>query len=351
MTPHPEVTQFKVGVIGASGRLGTLMIEKAKELGLDVSAIASRPCDGWPSGIGYLHHADPANWSALIPELQKLDALVIAAPLASNELHRIALDSGCHVVDVGISETVIRGSLAFDDLARQRGLSIVLMAGLAPGLSGLLARDMALRFPAAQFVDVTLLQSARGTAGKRGVRDMLDMLTDTTLSQITQVHACHSETQPEAQWSAFSLPTPETAFVAHEAPLPKIRYHTLFDAAFMNRAIRVLRKVRRVSFPAYQSIRNSAAAAKSKQKMPRDEQACLAAVATSVDGSCLGRVDHVIASDYEATAEVAAVFAKLACSGELPAGAGHPADFTDWSTFIPRLALNFGRSTAQAVPR
>jgi hypothetical protein len=347
--PHPQVKRFKAGVIGASGRLGTLMTEKVRKLGLEVSAIASRPCDGWPSDIGYLHHADPANWSALIPEIQNLDVLVIAAPLASNDLHRIALDNGCHVVDAGISEPVIRDSLALDDLARQRGLSIVLMAGLAPGLSGLLARDMALRFPTAQSVDITLLQSSRGTAGKRGVSDMLDMLTDPKLSQITQVHACHYEAQSDSQWSAFSLPTPETVFLAHEGLTPEIRYHTLFDAAFMNRAIRLLRKVRGISLPAYCSIRNLAATAKSKQERPKDERACLAAVATTVDGTALGRVVHVIASDYSATAEVAAVFAKLACSGKLLAGAGHPADFTSWSTLIPRLASSFGASVAQSV--
>ena len=92
-----------------------------------------------------------------------------------------------------------------------------------------------------------------------------------------------------------------------------------------------------------------AAAAKSRQAMPSDERASLAAVATADDGTRLGWVDNVIASDYSATAEVAATFAKLASSGELSAGAGHPATFIDWSTLIPQLAANFGTSTAQTA--
>ena len=339
---HPRVSPFKAGVIGASGRLGTLMVEKAAELGFDVMAIASRRCDDWPLGIRYLPHADPNNWLAIIPELAELEVLIIAAPLASNALHRVALDNHCNVVDVGILETVIHASLALGSTAKERGLSIVLMAGLAPGLSGLLAQDMALRYPSAQAVDVTLFQSVRGTAGKHGVRDMLDMLTNTKLSQITQLHACFSARQSERQRQAFSLPTPETVFLAPEASMPAIRFHTLFDAAFMNRAIRMLRDVRDISPGVYRLIRNLVAAAKSKQGQPSDERACLAAVATGGDGTLLGRADYVIASDYSATAGVATMLAKLACSRELSPGVGHPADFTNWSSLVRRLGSNLG---------
>ena len=342
--PHSRVDAFKAGVIGAAGRLGTLMVEKAAGLGFDVTAIASRPGDGWPKGIRYLHHANANNWSAIIPELAELDVLIIAAPLTSNALHRIALDNDCHVVDVGISETVIHASLALGSTAKERGLSIVLMAGLAPGLSGLLAQDMVLQYPAAQVVDVTLLQSVRGTAGKQGVCDMLDLLTNTTLSHITQVHDSRSARPSERECQAFSLPTPETVFLAAEASTPSIRFHTLFDAPFMNWAIRVLRDVRDISPPAYRLVRNLAAAVKSKQALPSDERACLAAVATGADGTLLGRADYVIASDYAATAEVAMTLAKLACSAELSAGVGHPADFTNWSS----LSRHLGSSVTQS---
>lgn len=342
--PRSRAEPFKAGVIGAAGRLGTLMVEKAAGLGFVVTAIASRHCDGWPKGIRYLHHANPNNWSAIIPELAELDVLIIAAPLTSNALHRIALDNDCNVIDVGISETVVRAALALGSTAEERGLSIVLMAGLAPGLSGLLAQDMVLQYPAAQIVDVTLLQSVRGTAGKQGVCDMLDLLTNTTLSQITQVHDSLSARPSERQCQAFSLPTPETVFLGAEASTPSIRFHTLFDAPFMNRAIRALRVVRDIFPPAYRSIRNLVATAKSKQALPSDEQARLAAVARGADGTLLGRADYVIASDYAATADVAMTLAKLACSAELSAGAGHPADFTTWSSLARHLGSSVTRS-------
>lgn len=180
--------------------------------------------------------------------------------------------------------------------------------------------------PSAEAIDVTLVKSARGTAGAQGVRDML---TDRSRSPLTRVSDCNPAGQAEPPRRAFALPTAETVFLSPGPASPAIRTHTLFDTPAMNRSIRALRGLRSLAPPLYRLIRNLAAAAKSRQVPPADERIRLVAVATAADGAVLGCTAPAYASDYGASAAAVTALADLACSGALRAGAGHSAQLTD----------------------
>jgi len=325
----------RVGIVGASGRLGRLIVSVATRAGFDVQALSTRQ-----QGVDTLDITRSSDRlgrdSLLAASCAELDAVIIAAPQTSNALHRLALEAGCHVVDVGISEEVIRAVLTLDSFARERSLTVMVMAGLAPGLTGMLGQAMAQRFRAAETIDIVLLQNSQGTAGKRGVCDMLDMLSDANRSPMTQLNGGVISPSGKASQFAFALPTPESNLLRPIVQGPAIRYYTLFDAPLMNRTIRLLRVIRRISVKGYGSIRNLVATAKSKQASPTDETICLSAIANGADGSILGREDLVLASDYGATAEVAVALADIALTGLVDSGAGHPAQFTDWASVTAR---------------
>lgn len=301
-----------------------MIASEALRVGFDVQALNAR-------------HHDIRNPNTLIG----LDAIINAAPQTSNALHRSALEAGCHMVDVGISEDVIRSALALDAFAQEQNLTLVLMAGLAPGLSGMLGYELAKRTPSARKVDVVLLQNAQGTAGKRGVSDMLDMLSDKTRSPITQLNDDVLPGSERRNRYAFALPTPETALLSQDIHEPSISYHTLFNSHAMNRTIRLLGIIRRVSESAYSGIRNLVATRKSRQPPPDDETIYLSAVATDAEGTILAREDLKFASDYGATSKIAVALTDMALAGRFQAGAGHPSKFSDWRTVTAQASFQF----------
>jgi hypothetical protein len=108
------------------------------------------------------------------------DALLERAGILNPDaaVHRDALKRGCHVLDVTVDATVNEAMLALDGLAAAQGRSVIAMAGLAPGLTGALARAVldAAGTRSTRAV-VTLRQHPQGSAGRQGARDMLDLLT------------------------------------------------------------------------------------------------------------------------------------------------------------------------------
>ncbi|HET9444335.1 MAG TPA: hypothetical protein VFO65_13475, partial [Acidimicrobiales bacterium] len=68
------------------------------------------------------------------------DVVIIATPDGHRELAERALEHGAHVVSVGDDVDEVVRLLDLDDEARERGCSVVVGAGFAPGLSCLLAR-------------------------------------------------------------------------------------------------------------------------------------------------------------------------------------------------------------------
>lgn len=305
----------RIGVVGASGRLGGIIARKATQAGFEITAISGRA----------------ANAGKADDACSGLAAVIIAAPLTSAAFHRHALAAGSHVIDVGILEDTVDGALSLDGLAKEQNKTLVTMAGLAPGLTGLLALYMAQRFPSAARIDVVLVQNTRGTAGERGVRDMLDMLTDPDLSPVTRLDALDLPPLHCAGAQFFGLPSPERGRLGPDAEGPAIYYHTIFDRPMMNRAIRALRILRRYIPKAYEIVRDRAAAGKAGRSTPSDESMTLGAVAISEDDVTLGHETLDLTSDYEATAQVALTFTELAVAGDLPPGAGHPATFSDYA--------------------
>ena len=303
-----------VGVVGASGRLGGLIADMISDAGFEVRAISGRAAATGTEDV----------------DLANVVAVIVAAPMTSSAFHRRALEAKCHVIDVGIVETTIREALDLGGLAKERSRALVLMAGLAPGLSGLLGMSMAQRYPSATRIEVVLVQSAAGTAGERGVRDMLDMLTDTNLSPITRLGATF-QSLDRKHLKVFGLPSPERSLLQPRGSGPEIRYHTVFDKPVMNVTIRGLRIIRRCLPRTYASIRDRVASAKARRAIPNEEKIILGAIAIGADGTNLGVEELTLSSDYEATARVAVTLAQMAMAQDLPSGAGHPAAFTDWS--------------------
>jgi saccharopine dehydrogenase-like NADP-dependent oxidoreductase len=102
------------------------------------------------------------------------DVVVVTRPFAHRQVAEIALERGTHVVSSADSISDVRELLDLDAEARERGLSVVVGAGFAPGLSCILARHAAAGFDEVHEVHVARV----GTGGPACASQHHDALGD-----------------------------------------------------------------------------------------------------------------------------------------------------------------------------
>ena len=255
-----------IAVVGAGGRLGIQIANIASISGETVTAVASTPSVEWAPGVVHQPAARENPPENLRDLFASADVVIVAAPLNNPDLHTIALQAECHLVDVTISIPQIRSVLALREQARRAGRSVVTAAGLAPGLTGLLGRDLHAGNPNADQVHVCLTQNAKGSAGEHGTREMLDMLTEHGSS--TTCCLTDGAVEPPRLSSVFRLPTPETAFV----PENRVEYFTRFDSTRVNRSIGMLSGIRAAAPRLYRRLRDQTAKRKARAGQPIHEE-------------------------------------------------------------------------------
>ncbi|MDI6401712.1 saccharopine dehydrogenase C-terminal domain-containing protein [Balneolaceae bacterium ANBcel3] len=80
------------------------------------------------------------KYSAVVTLVKGLDVMISALPYTLNfELARIAVNNGCHFMDLGGSDQVFDRQLSLHDKAREKGLYVLPNCGLAPGLLNIIA--------------------------------------------------------------------------------------------------------------------------------------------------------------------------------------------------------------------
>ncbi len=295
----------KIGVVGARGRLGAIILRALERLdGVDAIAIETLP-DG-------------------------LDAVINTAPLPSADLHRLALKSNCHVIDVTIDGRLIREMLALHSLAQQQARCLIAMAGLAPGLTGLLARQMLTSTPNSEKVQVSLLQDSSGTAGRRGTVDMINLLTDPMCIYKNRPYP-HRPGNRRSTRKLFDFHTPELEFMVEAN---RIRFVTGFENGITNSAMAALTVVRRLLPPVYRRIRDTVAAAKARRGEATAEEIELGALVFNCEDKAIAARLVRLVSDYGATAAVACATATLAVKGLPYTGAGHLCDFFELDAIL-----------------
>ena len=304
---------MKIGVVGARGRLGAITLRTLERLDA-VDAIAIEALETLPDG---------------------LDAVINTAPLPNADLHQLALNSSCHVVDVTVDDRLIREMLALHSLARQKQRCLIAMAGLAPGLTGLLARNMLTSIPNAYKVQISLLQNSSGTAGRKGTLDMLNRLTDPMCIYKSRPYF-HSLGKRLSTRRMFDFYTPELEFMAEAN---KIQFVTGFDNRIMNSAIAAMAVVRRLSPPMFRWICHTIADGKARTSEATAEEIELAAIVFNSEDTVIAERLIRLESDYGATATVACTAATLAVKGLPYTGAGHLCDFLELNAVLDHLVV------------
>jgi hypothetical protein len=146
-------------VLGGRGVLGTMIAEAAQAAGWTAIRTSRQPSAGF-------RHVDLAEPQTLEKVLDEADVIVSTVPDEQLVAERMVLGRGGLLINV----SAIAASCA-ERLRREPGTprgTVVMNAGIAPGLTNLLAADLLARHPEADEVEMVFTISVKGSTGPAG---------------------------------------------------------------------------------------------------------------------------------------------------------------------------------------
>jgi saccharopine dehydrogenase-like NADP-dependent oxidoreductase len=241
------------------------------------------------------------------------DVAFVVVPVAQREplVQRVCIKNKVTCIDLSVSKQFIDQVIHLDGSAKENASLCLVAAGLFPGLSGILAKNVSLGQDGV--IDIGLVQSTNGLAGSTGITDMLRIFS----SSVTLVDKDH---QHEKRGFSHTKTFKE---IAHEKPY-RLRlsnfvecdylkekgilsnYWSGFDSEIFNLAIAALQKMR-----FFRLLENDAFAQKigmfiaQGKKKPKNETIIL------LGESSKKKVYLEFTSDYLATAECVCIFIGL----------------------------------------
>jgi lysine 6-dehydrogenase len=149
-----EDQTLKIAVLGAGlmGRAAVYdlsRIDNVREVGIfDIDeTLAEQIADAYGNNITSSGYMDASDEQAAIRVLKGYDAAVSCVTYKYNPgLTRAAIEAGCHLVDLGGNNDVVRTQLEMNDEAEKAGVTIIPDCGLAPGMVSVMVADGVARF-------------------------------------------------------------------------------------------------------------------------------------------------------------------------------------------------------------
>ncbi|MGC5616953.1 NAD-dependent epimerase/dehydratase family protein [Georgenia sp. Z1491] len=322
----------RIVVAGASGVLGGRIATRLART-TDATVVAGdhraerAPLTARAVGAPEQVHLDVRDAASIARALDGADALVVAAPQDRPFVQEVGLGAGVHVVDVSPDPTLTAQVRATDARARRRGVASVTMAGMFPGLSGLVVTDLVSGLDQVDHVELLYHQSTNASVGPDGTEAMLRWVAAPVPPTRRPGLADRHPREPGLR----RFEHPERALL-EDATGADVRYWTGWDSPAFTRVVaglartRVLRPLAPVLAPL------------ATHDPDRPEEAMLT---VRVLGRRAGRPDRdgvrlVCDSDYGATAAVAVALTRLALGGRL-VGAGVPLDLTTLDDVLPHV--------------
>lgn len=98
---------------------------------------------------------DIQDKSALLNLMKDHDTVISMISYKYNyELTRMAIDAGCNFCDLGGNNTIVEKQYTLNELAKDKGVTVIPDCGLAPGLAGNIATLIAKKFDEAEHVKI-----------------------------------------------------------------------------------------------------------------------------------------------------------------------------------------------------
>ena len=146
-------------VLGGHGVFGTMIAEAAQAAGWTAIRSSRRPKAGF-------RHVDLAEPQTLEKVIDQADVVVSTVPDAHLVAERMVLDRGGLLINV--SAMAASSAAVLRREPRPPRGTVLMNAGIAPGLTNLLAADLLARYPEADEVELVFTISVKGSTGPAG---------------------------------------------------------------------------------------------------------------------------------------------------------------------------------------
>ncbi|HYH30381.1 MAG TPA: saccharopine dehydrogenase NADP-binding domain-containing protein [Pseudonocardia sp.] len=133
-------------VLGGSGAVGRAVTALLADGGISVRAASRTPPAVLPAG-GRFHRLDARDPAAVARAVDGVRVVVDASGLDDPALAATAVAAGAHLLDLSADAAHLAALRRHADAARAREVTVLVGAGLAPGLTNLLAVDVHGRDP------------------------------------------------------------------------------------------------------------------------------------------------------------------------------------------------------------
>lgn len=209
--------------------------------------------------------------------------------------------------------------------ASSRGTSLVVAAGLFPGLSGVMAKHACEICQSVESIDVGMLQNTNASVGPTGIADMLGLFAQSATFRKNRAQHLHPGFTMRRD---FAYPEPfgkktqrlinyyEASVVAERCQVQDVNYWTGFDKSSFSTLLVALNKLGILNLFNCQNLRMGLARTVSFFKGRSEPQSEPIAVTVEVSGKqadkpCGATVSVIGPSDYGATAMCVVAMAKL----------------------------------------
>ncbi len=318
----------KILIIGSNGILGRHILEKAiTAFGVEnlvISDYKEARLTQQKKQISSTYGNEPLSKvidvnseESIRSGLIDIDLVIVAIQQEVPLIQKQCVIKGINSIDLSVKPSFISKTL---ELNRIQGIKTIqlIMGGLFPGLSGILAKEIYESSMQNQPIDIGLLQSSNGTNGKSGVSDMLmifDKDVELLKEETIEKHSGYSYKKKFDYPEPFGTKTHRLANFIERDYLKeygiKSNYWTSFDKPSLNTIISVLKKLCFLKLFKYPQISRVLSSLITKQnKGDKNEFIGLSAKNSN------NEISIVMTSDYEATASCTIAFARIILNQE-----------------------------------
>jgi hypothetical protein len=311
-------------VIGAQGVLGGLIARAFEAAGWDVLRGGRRP-DGEPG----LRLVDLDRPDTVTAALEGVDVAVNTVPDTSMTAERAVLERGGALVNVSALPVAAVGALR--DSGRDRRGTVVVNAGLAPGITNLVAAELLAAHPEADAVELALTFSAAGVNGRAGREFSHRNLTAVRRHRTAAIPL----PEPFGERRCLEFAETERGWLGAVADGMTVRSYACFAERGLHRTLLALNRVGAIA----PLTRVAVAAGRGGAPREPSREPVAEWIAVLRGGERVAARTVEAAGDYGSTAAVTAILAgSLLDRGHAaPSGCFHPEELFELGELEPRL--------------
>jgi saccharopine dehydrogenase-like NADP-dependent oxidoreductase len=322
----------KILVVGATGGVGKLISrEIIRLLGAD-SLIAGdynlKRADKFTGSLErqiVSRYIDVHDRESIVKALKGVHAVIVAARQIEPNIQSLCIKRQIPCLDITAYPEFVEKVQALNSHALSFKTPLIMMAGLFPGLSGIMAKEAAKKLDQVASIDVGLLQSTQGTVGATGLADMLDWFSQPVIFKkggkqhvIPGFSMKRSFVYPEffGEKRQRLVRFHEASVVSEKLSVSDVNYWTSFDQESFNLLLSCLKKTGFLKLFHFQTTRIKLGKIINLFKSTGKPKPEKIAVTIEVSGYKEGktqnnRISIIAPSDYGTTAMSAVAMIKL----------------------------------------